>query len=102
MGSCLFRRNEPGAGTAADYSASGGACIGSALVELFYQSRKGHLLAASITYVEMFKTAQQITATTYEPLLLYSEAALFYLLFCSVLSALQNVLEQRFDRYSAR
>lgn len=59
-------------------------------------------LAASITYVEMFKTAQQITATTYEPLLLYSEAALFYLLFCSVLSALQNVLEQRFDRYSAR
>lgn len=59
-------------------------------------------LAASITYVEMFKTAQQITATTYEPLLLYSEAALFYLLFCSVLSALQNALEQRFDRYSAR
>lgn len=59
-------------------------------------------LAASITYVEMFKTAQQITATTYEPLLLYSEAALFYLLFCSVLSALQNALEQRFDRYSVR
>ncbi|KWX83460.1 cysteine ABC transporter permease, partial [Paenibacillus riograndensis] len=35
-------------------------------------------LAATITYVEIFKTAQQITATTYEPLLLYSEAALFY------------------------
>lgn len=59
-------------------------------------------LAASITYVEMFRTAQQITATTYEPLLLYSEAALYYLLFCSVLSVMQNMLEKRFDRYSAR
>ncbi|OKP77120.1 cysteine ABC transporter permease [Paenibacillus helianthi] len=59
-------------------------------------------LAATITYVEIFKTAQQITATTYEPLLLYCEAALFYLLFCSVLSVLQNHLEKRLDRYSAR
>ncbi|WP_379153032.1 amino acid ABC transporter permease [Paenibacillus sp. sgz5001063] len=59
-------------------------------------------LAATITYVEIFKTAQQITATTYEPLLLYCEAALFYLLFCSVLSVLQNYLEKRLDRFSAR
>lgn len=58
-------------------------------------------LAASITYVEIFRKAQQITATTYEPLLLYCEAALFYLLFCSVLSALQNSLEKRLDRYAA-
>ncbi|MNF19281.1 L-cystine transport system permease protein TcyB [compost metagenome] len=49
----------------------------------------------------MFRTAQQITATTYEPLLLYCEAALYYLVFCSVLSVLQNSLERRFDRYSA-
>ncbi|MHA6532398.1 amino acid ABC transporter permease [Paenibacillus sp. BAC0078] len=59
-------------------------------------------LAATITYVEIFKTAQQITATTYEPMLLYTEAALFYLLFCSVLSVLQSYLEKRLDRYSAR
>ncbi|AIQ46877.1 cysteine ABC transporter permease [Paenibacillus sp. FSL R7-0273] len=58
-------------------------------------------LAAGITYVEMFRTAQQITATTYEPLLLYCEAALYYLLFCSVLSVVQSRLEKRFDRYSA-
>jgi cystine transport system permease protein len=58
-------------------------------------------LAASITYVEMFRKAQQITATTYEPLLLYCEAGLFYLLFCSVLSVLQKYLEKRLDRYSA-
>jgi cystine transport system permease protein len=58
-------------------------------------------LAASITYVEMFRKAQQIAATTYEPLLVYSAAAVFYLLFCSVLSVLQNYLEKRLDRYSA-
>lgn len=58
-------------------------------------------LAATITYTEMFRTAQQVTATSYEPLLIYCEAGLFYLLFCSVLSALQNYLEKRLDRYSA-
>ncbi|AWB45765.1 cysteine ABC transporter permease [Paenibacillus sp. CAA11] len=59
-------------------------------------------LAATITYVEMFRTAQQIVATTYEPLLLYTEAGLFYLLFSTVLSGLQNNLEKRTARYSAR
>lgn len=58
-------------------------------------------LAATITYVEMFRTAQQIASTTYEPLLVYCEVGLCYLLFCSVLSALQNYLEKRLDRYSA-
>lgn len=72
------------------------------LANSFISLVKDTSLAAGITYVEMFRTAQQITATTYEPLLLYSESALFYLLFCSVLSGLQNVLEKRFDRYTAR
>jgi cystine transport system permease protein len=58
-------------------------------------------LAATITYTEMFKTAQQVASTTYEPLLVYTEAGLFYLLFCSVLSALQNYLEKRLSRFSA-
>lgn len=58
-------------------------------------------LAATITYTEMFRTAQQITATTYEPLLIYCVAGLVYLLFSSVLSALQNYLEKRLSRYSA-
>lgn len=72
------------------------------LANSFISLVKDTSLAAGITYVEMFRTAQQITATTYEPLLLYSEAALFYLLFCSVLSGLQSRLEKRFDRYTAR
>jgi cystine transport system permease protein len=58
-------------------------------------------LAATITYVEMFRVAQVITAAKYEPLLIYSEAAVIYLLFCSVLSWLQNVTEKRLARYSA-
>jgi cystine transport system permease protein len=59
-------------------------------------------LAAMVTYTEMFRKAQQITSTTYEPLLVYSEAALIYLLFSTVLSTLQNRLEKRLDRSTAR
>lgn len=72
------------------------------LANSFISLVKDTSLAGSITYVEMFKKSQEITATTYEPLLLYSEAGLIYLLFCTVLSALQNYLEKRLSRYSAR
>ena len=41
---------------------------------------KDSSLAASITVVEMFKAAQQIAARTFEPLALYCEAALIYLM----------------------
>ena len=56
-------------------------------------------LAAAITVPEMFQAAQRIVATTYEPLILYIEAALLYLAMCSVLSALQARLEERLNRY---
>ncbi|WP_138495963.1 amino acid ABC transporter permease [Paenibacillus pinistramenti] len=72
------------------------------LANSFISLVKDTSLAASITYVEMFRKAQEITATTYEPLLLYSEVALIYLLFCTVLSALQHYLERRLARFSAR
>ena len=52
-------------------------------------------LAASITVVEMFKTAQQIAASTYEPFALYCEAALIYLLLCTLLTLLQGWLEKK-------
>jgi len=56
-------------------------------------------LAAAITVPEMFQAAQRIVAVTYEPLILYVEAALLYLAMCSVLSALQARLEERLNRY---
>ena len=58
---------------------------------------KDSSLAASITVVEMFKTAQQIAASTYEPFALYCEAAFIYLLLCSLLTLVQNRLEKKLD-----
>ena len=59
-------------------------------------------LAASITLTEMFQIAQRITAATYEPLVLYCEVAFIYLLFCSILSILQQKTEKKLERYVAR
>ncbi len=56
-------------------------------------------LAAAITVPELFQQAQRIVAVTYEPLVLYIQAALIYLAFSSVLSALQSRLERRFSAY---
>lgn len=58
-------------------------------------------LAASITYIEMFRKSQEIVARTYEPLVLYIEAAIIYLIFTSILSFFQNKLEKRLGRSSA-
>lgn len=56
-------------------------------------------LAAAITVPELFQAAQRIVAVTYEPLVLYVEAALIYLALSSVLSQLQVYLEARLGRY---
>jgi len=57
-------------------------------------------LAASLTVPEIFQAAQRIAAVTYEPLVLYCETALIYLLFSSVLSSLQSRLEVRVARHA--
>ncbi|MCG7405878.1 amino acid ABC transporter permease [Paenibacillus sp. ACRRX] len=59
-------------------------------------------LAATITVTEMFQRAQQIAATTYEPMLVYCEVALVYLFFSTILSALQARVEKYFERYIVR
>jgi ABC-type arginine transport system permease subunit len=56
----------------------------------------------TITVTELFRVAQQVAATTYEPLVLYSEAAFVYLLFSTVLSSLQGWMEKRFSRHVAQ
>ncbi|QQE75471.1 amino acid ABC transporter permease [Brevibacillus composti] len=58
-------------------------------------------LAAAILVPEMFRKAQEIAAATYEPLLVYSEAALIYWMICLVLAAIQDRIESRLDRYVA-
>lgn len=59
-------------------------------------------LVSVITFVELFKKSQQYAAFYYEPLILYSEVAVIYLMFSSVLSMLQNYVENRLERFSAR
>ena len=56
-------------------------------------------LAANITVVEMFMATQRIVARTYEPLALYIEVGLIYLLFCTVLTKLQSVGEKKLNVY---
>ena len=47
-------------------------------------------LAANITVAEMFMTTQRIVARTYEPLVLYLEVGVLYLIFSTVLTYLQR------------
>lgn len=58
-------------------------------------------LAANITVVEMFMTTQRIVARTYEPLALYIEVALIYLIFCTVLTRLQRIGERKLSSYTS-
>ena len=51
-------------------------------------------LAANITVVEMFRAAEQINARVYEPLALYIEVGMIYLLFSTALTWLQRVGER--------
>lgn len=69
------------------------------LANSFISLIKDTSLAAVITVPEMFLAAQRIVSVTYEPLILYIEAAFIYLMFSTVLSKLQNRLEVYFRRY---
>ncbi|MEW9095444.1 MAG: amino acid ABC transporter permease [Clostridiaceae bacterium] len=72
------------------------------LANSFISLVKDTSLAATITVSEMFQIAQRITASTYEPLWMYIEVAFIYFMFCSVLSMLQNKMEERLERYVTR
>ena len=56
-------------------------------------------LVSNITMTEMFRATVQINASVYEPLLLYSEVALVYLLFSSGITWLQRRVETRLGSY---
>ncbi|MFT8319045.1 MAG: amino acid ABC transporter permease [Sporolactobacillus sp.] len=71
------------------------------LSNTFISLVKDTSLASTITVTELFRRAQEITATSFDFLLLYSEAAFIYWIFCFFLSLLQSWLENRLDRYTA-
>lgn len=63
---------------------------------------KGTSLTSSITILEVFMVGQQIASATFEPLYLYLEVAAIYLAICTLLTALQGLLEKRFSLYVRR
>ncbi|CAM5787461.1 amino acid ABC transporter permease [Castellaniella caeni] len=70
------------------------------LANSFIALVKDTSLAAVITVPEIFQAAQRIASVTYEPLVLYTEAALIYLVLCSFLSAAQTRLERYFSQHA--
>ncbi|NMZ58152.1 cystine ABC transporter permease [Pseudomonas nitroreducens] len=60
---------------------------------------KDTALAATIQVPELFRQAQLITARTFEVFTMYLAAALIYWILASILSHLQNRLEDRVNRH---
>ena len=72
--------------------------LGNSLISMV----KDTSLAANITVLEMFMAAQRIVARTYEPLALYCEVGLIYLVFSTVLTRLQAYGEKRLSAYQKK
>ena len=60
---------------------------------------KGTSLASVITVTEMFRQAIVINGRVYESLALYTEVAVIYLFFCSLLTLLQRWGEKKLSAY---
>ncbi|MEA4988962.1 MAG: amino acid ABC transporter permease [Anaerovorax sp.] len=65
----------------------------------FISLLKDTSLVATLTVAEIFQTGQQITAITYEPLLLYLEVAFVYLIFSTGLTYLQEFTEKKLGKH---
>jgi polar amino acid transport system permease protein len=65
-------------------------------VGFLVQLVKGTSLASIIGFVELSRSAQIVSSTTYRPLLAYGLAGLFYFAICFPLSRLSARLERRF------
>ncbi len=63
---------------------------------------KGTSMAATITVMEMFRQAQVINGRVYESLGLYTEVALIYLAFCTILTGLQRLGEKKLSSYGGK
>jgi cystine transport system permease protein len=68
-----------------------------ALFNTFISLVKDTSLAANITITEMFMATQRIVAVTYEPLTLYIEVAVVYLIFSTALTYLQKYVESKLN-----
>ncbi|PHA02563.1 cysteine ABC transporter permease [Bacillus pseudomycoides] len=69
------------------------------LSNTFISLVKDTSLASMILVTEMFRKAQEIAATNYEFLVVYTEAGLIYWIICFLLSIVQQRLEKRTERH---
>ena len=84
-----------------------GQCVGLTYLQTIFPPLSNSLismvkdtsLAANITVTEMFMVTQRIVARTYEPLLLYLEVGLIYLIFSTVLTWVQRFGEKKLASY---
>ncbi|MDY5221638.1 MAG: amino acid ABC transporter permease [Eubacteriales bacterium] len=65
------------------------------LFNTFISLVKDTSLASNIMIAEMFRKAQEFAASSLKYLLIYSEVALIYLLFCTLLNGVQKLCEKR-------
>lgn len=65
----------------------------------FISLLKDTSLVSSITVAEILMTAKSIIAVKFQPLLLYCEAALVYLIFSTVLTQLQGMMEKKLGKH---
>lgn len=72
--------------------------LGNDLIDLV----KGTSLVSTISLVDLFFAGKQVVGRTYEPLAMYLEVAVIYLLIVTVLSWGQGLLEKRSSRYVRR
>ena len=70
-----------------------------ALGNSFISLLKDTSLTSILTVREIFAMAKQISAIEMEPMLLYCEAALVYLIFSTFLTFLQNKVEKRLGKH---
>ena len=69
------------------------------LGNMFISLVKDTSLTAILTVREVFQVGQQIVAVTFEPLWLYLEVGVIYLIYSTVLSQLQGVLERKLGKH---
>lgn len=65
------------------------------LFNTFISLVKDTSLASNIMIAEMFRKAQEFAASSLKYLLIYSEVAFIYLIFCTLLNGLQKLCEKR-------
>ena len=69
------------------------------LMNSFISLIKETSMAATVTVVEMFRQAQIINGRVYQPFALYLEAAVIYLIVCSLFTLVQQGIEKKLNSY---